>query len=159
MIILAQLFWLFHDYLMFICSQFFLIIFIIWWLFVLNYFDYLMIIWFPRQQQVVRQASFPKAFARHRGTFWWWQPVPVGISNYYPLSLAGFDLPSALPHSARSVFLREVADPAVTQYLIFARLGIIFAKSSTHVLSGMLLSTLTWNNENKYNHCNNHNNQ
>ena len=29
----------------------------------------------------------------------------------------GFDLPSALPHSASSVFLRVVADPAVTQYL------------------------------------------
>ena len=87
----------FFDYLM-----------IIWWLFVLNHLDYLMIdysfsiiliillfffynysfsiirdylmiLWFPRQQQVGRQASFPKAFALHSGTSWWWQPVPVGI--------------------------------------------------------------------------------
>ena len=49
---------------------------IIWWLFFLNDFDYLMIICsqlfvimsFPHQQQVVRKPSFPKAFARHRGT-------------------------------------------------------------------------------------------
>ena len=42
------------------------------------------------------------------------------ISNYYPLSLSldGFDLQNALPRSVRSVFLREVADPAVTQYLM-----------------------------------------
>ena len=40
------------------------------------------------------------------------------ISKYYPLSLAGFDLPSALPRSARSVFLREVVDPAVMQYMM-----------------------------------------
>ena len=38
------------------------------------------------------------------------QPLPS-------LSLAGFDLPSSMPRSTSSVFLREVADPAVTQYL------------------------------------------
>ena len=41
--------------------------------------DYLMIIWFPRQQQVGRQALFPKAFAQHCCTSWRWQHAPVVI--------------------------------------------------------------------------------
>ena len=57
--------WLFdHQFLMIICSQLFLI--------------FLMIIRFPRQQQVGRQASFANAFARHRGISWWWQPSRSG---------------------------------------------------------------------------------
>ena len=49
-IISSKLFWLFDDYSFSIIR------------------NYLMIISSPRQQQVGRQASFPKAFALHRGT-------------------------------------------------------------------------------------------
>ena len=94
--------WLFDAYLWLFILDYLMII---WWLFVLNYswlwYAYLIIIrsllWLfddyslsmiseyfnstpaAACQQVGWQASFSEAFAQHRGTSLWWQPVPVGL--------------------------------------------------------------------------------
>jgi len=128
------------DYSMIIWSKLFVII---WWLFDIDYSwlfddyliqiirDYLMIIWFLGQQQVGWFASFPKAFAWNSlvmAAFRLRKSQPASLACYllqklrinwnHPLVFHDdFDPPSALPRSARRVFLREVLDPAITQYL------------------------------------------
>ena len=131
--------WLFDDYLI---NDYLVII---RWLFEFDYSwlfddyliqiirDYLMIIWFLGQQQVGWFASFPKAFAWNSlvmAAFRLRKSQPASLACYllqklrinwnHPLQVVfhdDFDPPSALPRSARRVFLREVLDPAITQYL------------------------------------------
>ena len=131
--------WLFDDYLI---NDYLVII---RWLFEFDYSwlfddyliqiirDYLMIIWFLGQQQVGWFASFPKAFAWNSlvmAAFRLRKSQPAILACYllqklrinwnHPLQVVfhdDFDPPSALPRSARRVFLREVLDPAITQYL------------------------------------------
>ena len=91
---LLIIWWLFEDYLMIIWCLFDAYLIVIWWLFDLIWWlfdgyswlfgdyliiiirDYLMIIRFPRQQQVVWFASVPKAFTWNSGSSGWWQPFP-----------------------------------------------------------------------------------
>jgi len=115
--------WLFDDYLTLIILDYSMIIQIIR--------DYLMIIWFLGQQQVGWFASFPKAFAWNSlvmAAFRLRKSQPASLACYllqklrinwnHPLVFHDdFDPPSALPRSACRVFLREVLDPAITQYL------------------------------------------
>ena len=91
-----------------------------------------MIIWFLGQKQFCLFASFPKAFA--------WNSLVMAAFRLHKLQLASlacfllqklhinwnnpllfhagrFDPPSALPRSA----LREVLDPAITQFLTVSR--------------------------------------
>ena len=129
--------WLFDDYLI---NDYLVII---RWLFEFDYSwlfddyliqiirDYLMIIWFLGQQQVGWFASFPKAFAWNSlvmAAFRLRKSQPASLACYllqklrinwnHPLVFHDdFDPPSALPRSACRVFLREVLDPAITQYL------------------------------------------
>ena len=129
--------WLFDDYLI---NDYLVII---RWLFEFDYSwlfddyliqiirDYLMIIWFLGQQQVGWFASFPKAFAWNSlvmAAFRLRKSQPASLACYllqklrinwnHPLVFHDdFDPPSALPRSTRRVFLREVLDPAITQYL------------------------------------------
>ena len=129
--------WLFDDYLI---NDYLVII---RWLFEFDYSwlfddyliqiirDYLMIIWFLGQQQVGWFASFPKAFAWNSlvmAAFRLRKSQPAILACYllqklrinwnHPLVFHDdFDPPSALPRSACRVFLREVLDPAITQYL------------------------------------------
>ena len=169
MTILAQVFviiwWLFDDY----------PVLIIWWLFD----DYLFSI--IRDYLISTPAADMLAsfISRSLSTALWHslvmaacarghiaacelQQEPPIVSNYYLFSLAcfeSFDLPSALPSSARSVFLREVAVPAVTQYLLVTGAHHLLCLCVFSPLSLRDVSILTWNNENKHKHCNNHNKQ
>ena len=153
---------------------------IIWWLFddylMVTIRDYLMIIRFPRQQQVVWFASFPKAFAWNSESSGWWQPFPWHFaaceSRLLPAKLrficnnnlvfhGCLDEPSSLPHSARIILLQEIVDPAIKQNLTVSRTLITNLFSSCDGVAfnhpcvlRMQLSTLTWNNENNYNNCN-----
>ena len=89
--------------------------------------DYLMIIWFPRQQQVGRQPSFPKAFEQHvlamttcscghtSACELHSMLLDIALRNYKLLSWSGIDPPRLLPLFALGICLPHVADPAVTQ--------------------------------------------
>ena len=122
--------WLFDDYLNLIILDYSMIIWsklfvIIWWL-----FDF----WASS-----RLVGLLHSQKHSHGTAWWWQPFAcanhslrfspatccrsygsTGTSPNHPLQVVfhdDFDPPSALPRSARRVFLQEVLDPAITQYL------------------------------------------
>jgi hypothetical protein len=91
-----------------------------------------MIIWFLGQQQVCLFASFPKAFALNSLVMaafrlrksqlaslacFLLQKLHINWNNPLLFHAGCFDPPSALPRSA----LREVLDPAITQFLTVSR--------------------------------------
>jgi len=106
-----------------------------------------MIIWFPRQQQVGRQASFPKAFAQHvlamaaacacgHTSACELQSLRLDIifRNYKLLLRNALGPPRFLRRSALGICLFQILDPAVTQQLtesVFAKGVYLFSNVCT----------------------------